>query len=48
MRAVDVVDKLLGEGGGVVGCAGWNKVGKFGESADNYEDGRIRWVLGGR
>ncbi len=47
MRAVNVVDELLGEDGGVVSCASWNEVGELGESADDDEDSGVWRVFGG-
>jgi len=46
--AVDVVDELLSEDCSIVSCAGWDEVCELGEAADDYEDGGVRWVLGGR
>ena len=46
MRSVDVVNKLLGEDSGGVGCAGRNEVGELGEPADDYKDRGVWRVLG--
>ena len=43
MRSVDVVDELLGEDRCSVGNSGGNKMGEFGEAA-NDDENSIEWL----